>query len=93
MDRVRISTTVDGTLLAHCQRLRAGPTSALIDDALEALADRLDAERETEILTALPYEDDEALAWSVPFGPDLPYTGTIPQEVLDLAAARRKQGH
>jgi hypothetical protein len=41
MARVRVSTTVDETLLASARRVRSGlPDSALIDEALAALLAR-----------------------------------------------------
>lgn len=41
-------------------------------------------------LHALPYEEDVELAWEAPPGPDLPYDGRVPAEVLRLAEARRR---
>ena len=41
MPRIRVSTTVDSTLLAHARRARSGlRDAALIDEALEALIAR-----------------------------------------------------
>jgi hypothetical protein len=66
--------------------------SEIIDRALLALIDRLETERELKALAELPYEDDQELAWQAPLGPDLPYDGDIPADVLDLVADRRRAG-
>ncbi|MGC8628337.1 MAG: hypothetical protein ACP5VR_12470 [Acidimicrobiales bacterium] len=89
MLRQRISTTVDGTALERARRLVPGPDSQLIDSALEALIDKVEAERELAVLQALPYDHDPDLSWHAPLGPDLPYDGDVPEEVLQLARARR----
>jgi hypothetical protein len=65
MARVRISTTVDGELLANARRSRAGlPDSALMDEALAALLAR---QRAAEIDAAYAAYDlhplDEQDAW------------------------------
>lgn len=91
MPRDRISTTVDRERLALCRRLVGTNDSALIDRALAALLNELEAEREQQALDELPYEADTELAWEVPGGPDLPYEGEIPLDVKRLAAKRRRQ--
>ncbi len=91
MPRERISTTVDRERLALCRRLVGTNDSVLIDRALAALLDSLEAEREREALEAMPYDADPELAWVAPDGPDLPYDGEIPGAVKRLAAARRRQ--
>ena len=91
MSRVRISTTVDRERLELCRRLMGTNDSALIDRALTALLDALEAEREQEALDAMPYEADAELSWVAPDGPDLPYEGEIPPAVQRLAAERRRQ--
>jgi hypothetical protein len=65
MARVRISTTVDESLLTEARRVRAGSTdAALIDEALEALLKR---RRAAEIDAAYAAYDehpfDEPDAW------------------------------
>lgn len=65
--------------------------SQIIDRALAALLEQLEEERELAALSAAPYEDDPDLAWTSPPGPDLPYDGDVPDEVLRLAAKRRKR--
>ncbi len=90
MGRVRISTTVDATLLAACRQLLREPDSRIIDRALAALIEELEAQRELAVLEAHPYEQDPDLAWAAPPGPDLPYEGEIPPDVERLAAARRR---
>jgi len=87
--RLRVSTTVDGERLQRARALFDGPDSALLDRALGLLVRRLDAERERAALHDSPYEDDEELAWQAPPGPDLPYAGEVPPEVLALARERR----
>ena len=65
------------------------PDSQLVDRALESLAKELEAQAELAALDAHPYEGDPDLAWDAPPGPDLPYDGDVPKEVLDLAVRRR----
>jgi hypothetical protein len=89
--RVRISTTVDAAVLAAARRLAAQPDSQLLDRALVALVEQLEAEREHTALAAQPYEDDPDLAWQAPPGPDLPYDGAVPTDVMKLAQRRRRQ--
>jgi hypothetical protein len=91
MSRERISTTVDRERLTLCRRLTGANDSALIDRALAALLDALEAEREREALDAMPYAADAEVAWVTPDGPDLPYDGDIPNDVKRLAAKRRRQ--
>lgn len=89
MTRVRVSTTVDGDRLERARALFGGPDSALLDRALALLVRRLDAERERAALGEAPYEDDDDLSWQAPPGPDLPYAGEVPADVLALARERR----
>ncbi|CAN5134456.1 hypothetical protein BH20ACT9_BH20ACT9_08160 [soil metagenome] len=91
MTRTRLSTTVDAHRLAEARRRLAVSDSELVDRALAALIDDLEAERERTALAEWPYEDDPELAWQVPVGPDLPYDHDIPRDVLDLAAERRRR--
>lgn len=91
MARVRISTTVDAQQLATVRQLMRAPDSRILDRALAALVAQLEAERELEALSAAPYEDDPDLAWTGTPGPDLPYDGSVPVEVLRLAARRRRR--
>jgi hypothetical protein len=65
--------------------------SQILDRALAALIEQLEAEQELAALAALPYEDDPDLAWPAVPGPDLPYDGEVPVEVLRLAAKRRRR--
>lgn len=91
MARVRISTTVDGQQLAAARRLLPGTDSRLIDRALAALVEQLEAGREREALASQPYGDDPDLTWEAPPGPDLPYDGDIPEDVVKLAQRRRRR--
>ncbi|MGH9000991.1 MAG: hypothetical protein ACRDY7_16555 [Acidimicrobiia bacterium] len=91
MPRVRISTTVDAERLVEARRLVGGPDSRIIDRALAVLVDGLAAEAELAALAAAPYEGDPDLSWEAAPGPDLPYDGEVPPEVLRLAAQRRKE--
>ena len=91
MRRERISTTVDAATLDRTRRLLPGPDSRLLDRALAALVHELEAEREVTALAAHPYEHDPDLAWAAPAGPDLPYNGEVPPEVLALARRRRRR--
>jgi hypothetical protein len=92
MTRVRISTTVDAQRWAAARRLLGGSNSQVVDRALAALIEQLEAEQERTALAAFPYEDDADLAWEAPPGdPDLPYDGEVPADVLRLAEQRRWQ--
>lgn len=91
MNRVRISTTVDGNRLEMCRRLLDASDSVIVDRALKALIDELEGAREIVALQAHPYEDDPDLAWEVSEGPALPYEGGIPKEVLARARAKRRR--
>lgn len=91
MGRVRISTTVDAGGLEAARRLVQAPDSQILDRALLLLVEALEAEREAAVLAALPYDDDADLNWSPPSGPDLPYDGEVPPEVLRMAAQRRRR--
>jgi len=89
MSRIRISTTVDSVGLSTARRLVAGPDSVLLDRALAALVEQLEADQERAALDAHPYEADPDVAWEAPTGPDLPYDGTVPADVVRLARRRR----
>ncbi len=91
MSRARISTTVDATSLGRARQLLPGADSRLLDRALLALIEDLEEDRELAALAALPYEDDPDLAWEAPPGPDLPYDGEVPEDVIQLALQRRRQ--
>ena len=91
MTRARVSTTVDAAALGRARVLLPGPDSSLLDQALAALIERLEEERELAALTAQPYEEDPDLAWEAPAGPDLPYDAEIPREVAQLALQRRRK--
>lgn len=90
MKRVRISTTVDEERLARCRELVDQPDSVLVDQAIEALVEKLEGRLEAKALSSRPYEDDPDLSWSAPPGPDLPYDGEVPAEVVELARRRRR---
>lgn len=89
MLRARVSTTVDATVLRRARDLLPGPDSRVLDRALLALIEQLEEEGERAALLAHPYEDDPDLAWQAPPGPDLPYDGEVPEEVVRLARRRR----
>jgi len=91
MPRVRISTTVDAERLETVRRALGMADSRILDRALDALIEVLEAEQEEAALAAHPYDDDPDLAWEAPPGPALPYDGEVPAEVLRLAAQRRRQ--
>ena len=63
----------------------------MLDQALAALVAQLEAEHELAALTDHPYEDDPDLTWVAPPGPDLPYDGAVPADVMKLAQRRRRQ--
>lgn len=89
MTRQRISTTVDAERLRQCRELVDTSDSELVDAALSALLRELLGDRERIAIESAPYEEDPALAWQAPPGPDLPYDGAVPDEVQQLAAERR----
>lgn len=89
MKRVRISTTVDAARLASCRALFGDSDAKMLDEALAALVERIEGERERQAMEANPYSDDPDLSWTAPAGPDLPYDGDVPAEVRKLAARRR----
>ena len=91
MNRVRVSTTVDAHFLGRARRLLPLADGRLLDRALVALVQQLEEVRESAVLTAQPYEDDPELAWLAPDGPDLPYDGEIPREVVELSRRRRRR--
>ncbi len=91
MARARISTTVDAQRLATARLLLGTTDSQILDRALGALIEQLEGEHELAALAAMPYEDDPDLAWPVAPGPDLPYDGQVPAEVLRLASKRRRR--
>ena len=88
---MRLSTTVDATSLGRARRLLPGTDSRLLDRALDALIRDLEEEHELAALAAHPYEDDASLSWAAPTGPDLPYDGGVPPDVMDLARRRRRR--
>jgi hypothetical protein len=89
--RVRISTTVDGARLAAARDKLQASDSEIVDRALAALLDQIDAAQERAVLEAMPYDEDPELAWEAPTGPSLPYDGEVPAAVLRLAASRRRR--
>ena len=85
MARVRVSTTVDADRLERGRELVGSSDSKVLDAALAALIES----REREALLALPYEADAELGSATFDGPDLPYDGAVPDDVLRLAEERR----
>lgn len=92
MSRIRISTTVDGSVWAAVRKLAGGPGSKIVDAALRELLAKLETEQERAALKAAPYDDDPDLAWDTPVGPGLPYEAGVPDDVMELAEARHKDG-
>lgn len=92
MSRVRISTTVDGARLAAARGLLDVNDATLVDRALAALVEELEAERERQALEAMPYDEDPDLSWQPPAtpAPGLPYDGEVPDDVKRQAARRRR---
>jgi len=73
MNRIRLSTTVDASLLEHARNIRSGTTdAALVDEALAALLSRY---RSAEIDASYAVYDDHPL--------------DEPDEWGDLASFRR----
>jgi len=95
MTRQRISTSVDGELLARARRLDFGRDSELFDAALGALIDQDDQRREIAALERSPYDADTDLQLDVAhidWDRELPYDGDVPDGVMDLARQRRAAG-
>jgi hypothetical protein len=90
MERMRISTTVDGTRLARARELFAGRDAAMLDQALAALIDEIETAREIAAIRALPYHADPMLDLPViALADDLPYDGEVPADVLAAVEQRR----
>ena len=89
MNRMRISTTVDATAWNLARSLVTGSNSDVVDAALLALIESLEAQRERTALAAHPYAEDPDLTWEVPTGPPVPYDASVPEDVLRLAERRR----
>jgi hypothetical protein len=90
MPRTRVSTTVDADRLDRARALSGLPDSKLLDSAVAALLEQLEAEHELAALERAPYEHDEDVAWDAP-PVALPYDGPVPDAVLDLARRRRER--
>lgn len=89
--RTRISTTVDGIKWRQAMSLMNSPASQVVDRALEALIDRLEAESEIRALDEFPYDEDPELAWEAePVA--LPYEGDVPEAIRRQAAQRKRPG-
>lgn len=92
MKRVRVSTTVDAERLGRARQLRSGRDSELFDAALAALIEQEEHRLELLALDRAPYEGDEELAAADPgidWDRELPYDGSIPHDVVELARQRR----
>jgi hypothetical protein len=90
MDRMRISTTVDGHQLTKARALFSGRDAELLDRALGALIDEIETEREIAALRASPYDRDPMLDLPlIPLPSELSYDGEVPPHVLALAIERR----
>lgn len=94
MQRVRISTTVDGGLLRRARHLAGMRDSDLFDKALESVVRELNIERERAALERFPYTADAELLMPEPPGDsqnELAYDGKVPKRVRQLAEKRRAQ--
>lgn len=89
MKRVRISTTVDGERLALARKLTGARDADMIDRALDALIEHIEADAERDALRRLPYDRDPEVTLPRAAGADLPYDGGVPREMLALARRRR----
>jgi hypothetical protein len=92
MARLRISTTVDGSVLERARELSGVRDAEMFDAAMRALINQIQGEHELEALRSWPYADDVELL--MPEAPSdnldaLPYSAVVPPEVLNLAKARR----
>lgn len=96
MNRVRISTTVDGEQLSTARELLGLRDSDLFDRALAAVVREVTINRELAALDRYPYAADPELAMPElpPIGltdHDLPYDAAVPAAVLAIARKRRAQ--
>lgn len=91
MERMRISTTVDGERLAAARALFGRRDAEMLDRALGALIEELETQREIAALRAHPYESDPELNLPLIPSPDSPYGGAVPPHVLALAERRRAE--
>jgi hypothetical protein len=85
---------VDTVRLERARRLRAGRDSELFDAALAALIDQEEQRRELAAFDRAPYDIDADLTAPDPdvdWDRELPYDGSIPDEVVELARRRRAQ--
>lgn len=91
MNRVRVSTTIDGDRLSRARELTSVRDSELFDLAIDALLQALIARRETEAIGRFPYHADPELHMGRGAGDadnELDYTGGVPPEVRALAKKR-----
>lgn len=94
MARTRVSTTVDAERLKRARQIVGGRDSELLDQALAWLIERDDRRREIEALEASPYHLDDELEIGAPeidWDSDLPYEGSVPVDVAQLARKRRQE--
>ncbi|MGK2957943.1 MAG: hypothetical protein ACSLFB_06020 [Acidimicrobiales bacterium] len=94
MNRVRISTTVDGERLKRARRLVGVRDSDLFDMALEAIVREVIIARELTAIDRFPYVTDPDLAMPMtPIDTDdaMAYDGEVPARVRALAKRRREQ--
>jgi hypothetical protein len=91
MSRVRISTTVDGDLLARARAsVPEANDAALMDRALAELTKQVEQKHEREVLALLPYDLDPELDLpQAPLPRGLAYDGPVPPDVQQLADERR----
>lgn len=92
MTRTRISTTVDTEQLRRARVIVGGRDSELLDQALAVFVEQDEVRREAKALAAAPYREDDELQLGAPeidWDGELPYDGTVPDEVVELARQRR----
>ena len=87
--RVRISTTVDQERLNEARARSGDRDSELMDRALAALLDALDAEAELRALEVAPYALDPELAMPDAGAGADDYDGVVPSNIMRLAKRRR----
>lgn len=93
MARTRVSTTVDTERLERARQIVGGRDSELLDQALAWLIERDERRREIEALDLSPYHLDGDLDIGTPeidWDGELPYEGSVPAEVEELARKRRE---
>lgn len=94
MARARISTSVDAAQLEKARSLSDLRDSELFDRALTLFVRQSTIDHEIAALERIPYDaDPELVMGDAPNDSvdELPYDGEVPEEILRIAAERRRR--